>query len=35
MATISGKNDHAAGFFLSESPAYDGVKNTHVRILFG
>ncbi len=35
MATISGKNDHAAGFFISESPAYNGVKNTHACILFG
>src|ERR1700675_2476341 len=30
IATIPGKNDYASSFFVSETLAYNGVKQTHV-----
>jgi hypothetical protein len=30
MATIPGKNDYTASFFISKGLAYDGVKKAHV-----
>jgi hypothetical protein len=33
IAAVPAKDDYTAGFFVSKSPADDGVKKTHVYVL--